>query len=98
MMEKGDGSFELIETMRWAGGVRLLGFHLDRLKCSAGVLGFVFDPTAVHKAYIVTAKAMIYSPAIPPMPHRCRLESGFLSEKNKANKASQSRAIHPAGK
>ncbi len=75
MMGNGDGSFELIETMRWAGGVRLLGFHLDRLKRSAGALGFVFDPAAVEAAIQKALRET--TAALPPKrPHRLRLLAG----------------------
>jgi para-aminobenzoate synthetase/4-amino-4-deoxychorismate lyase len=42
---RGAGGFNLIETMRFdpEGGVPLLELHLERLKASAGALGFAFD-------------------------------------------------------
>jgi para-aminobenzoate synthetase/4-amino-4-deoxychorismate lyase len=41
-------SVQLIETMRWAGGIRLLGYHLDRLARSAGALGFRYGSGSVR--------------------------------------------------
>ena len=47
-----DPGFELFETMlvTAGGGIRHLGRHLDRLACSARVLGFAWDPAAAKAA------------------------------------------------
>ncbi|MEZ4703545.1 MAG: aminotransferase class IV [Rhodothermales bacterium] len=41
---------QLIETMRWTGSVRLLGYHLARLGASAEALGFGMDRPAIRRA------------------------------------------------
>lgn len=43
-------TFELIETMRWDGGIALLARHLVRLRASADTLGFRYDEAAVRAA------------------------------------------------
>jgi len=71
MMGMADESFELIETMRWAGGVRLLGYHLDRLTRSAGVLSFMLEPAMVD----MTMREAT-TPLDPTRSHRLRLLAG----------------------
>ncbi|MBC2664387.1 aminodeoxychorismate synthase component I [Novosphingobium flavum] len=46
------GGFDLIETMAFTpeGGIPLLEMHLERVKASAGALGFSFDRHAIRNA------------------------------------------------
>ncbi len=45
-----DRSFQLVETMRFEQGIRLLRLHLDRLQASAEYFGFRADRELIRKA------------------------------------------------
>jgi para-aminobenzoate synthetase/4-amino-4-deoxychorismate lyase len=78
------GGFDLIETMAFTpeGGIPLLELHLERLKASAGELGFAFDRHAVRNAIqalcfeiegpakvrLVVARSGAHALEIAPMP------------------------------
>jgi len=44
------GDFELIETMRWEGAIRLLDLHIGRLRGSAHYFGFPFEEARFREA------------------------------------------------
>ncbi len=43
------GDFELIETMRWADGIALWPYHVERLRESAAYFGFPFDADVMRR-------------------------------------------------
>lgn len=82
--EASAASFDLIETMAFTpeGGVALLELHLERIRVSAGELGFAFDRHAVRNAIqalcfdsdaprrlrLLVARGGAYTVELAPMP------------------------------
>ena len=50
--------FQLLESILWNDGYRLLGWHLERLESSAMYFGFGFDRAAIMAALEETGKRL----------------------------------------
>ncbi len=60
--------FKLIETMRWADGIALWPYHVERLRDSAAYFGFPFDEAAMRRAVEPCTASLD-----PQTPHKVRL-------------------------